>query len=416
MRKKTIFALLSLVIVLNISAQELSFVDSVRGVKIDAAKQNLKPTFNVIGYIQAEFQWGQPEATLKIGSPNENSSEAFSRIGVRRGFARSMYDSRVASGVLSVNVSEQGISLQEAFLDIKHPMPQGSIIRMGVFDRPFGYEIAYSSGLRESPERSIIIRTLFPDDRDLGAMVLLRAPDKSALNFLKLEAGFFAGNGIKAETDNYKDFIGHLTASKEWSAFDLYGGVSYYDGGVYQGTNNVYTMSGKSFVLNSDEGNKGKFAKRRYLGFDAMAVLRTSIGKTTIRGEYIGGIQPSQALRTQSPNASTLPDYDTYIRRFNGGYMLVCQQIGSSPLSALMKYEWYDPNIDVAGNDVGLGSTGRSDLSRDIIAFGLLWDLNKSVRFTAYFEINRNEQSQGLAGYNRDMKDNAFTFRTQYRF
>lgn len=413
--KEITFLLIVLLIAFNISVQATTPTASI-AVASTETTQTYKPAFKVSGYIHAEYQWGQPEATLKIGSPNENLSKSFSRIGMRRGFMRAMLEYHVASGVFSANITERGVGLQELFLNIKTPLPQGSGIRMGVFDRPFGFEIGYSSALRESPERSIIIRTLFPDDRDLGAMVILSAPERSAWSFLKLEAGLFAGNGIKPETDSYKDFIGHLSASKQWNRFDLQGGISYYDGGVYQGTNNVYKMEGKSFVLNSNESNIGKFAKRRYLGLDAMAVLRTNIGTTKLRTEYIGGVQPSQEFRTQSPNSALLPDYDTYIRRFNGGYLLILQQLGKLPVSAIFKYEWYDPNTNVADNDIGQGNTNASDISRDIIALGLLGDLNKNIRFTAYFEINGNEQSQNLAGYNRNIMDNAFTFRTQYRF
>ena len=44
----------------------------------------------------------------------------------------------------------------------------------GVFNRPFGHEIGYSTSGLESPERATIIQYFFPDERDLGAMLTLR--------------------------------------------------------------------------------------------------------------------------------------------------------------------------------------------------------------------------------------------------
>lgn len=41
-----------------------------------------------------------------------------------------------------------------------------------------------------------------------------QAPKTSSVNFLKLEATLIAGNGIKLDMDNRKDFITHLSISK----------------------------------------------------------------------------------------------------------------------------------------------------------------------------------------------------------
>ena len=64
-------------------------------------------------------------------------------------------------------------------------------------------------------------------------MLHLQAGKNSPWHFLKLEAGLFAGNGIKEETDSRKDFIGHLSANKDISSDLAIGaGFSYFHGMV----------------------------------------------------------------------------------------------------------------------------------------------------------------------------------------
>lgn len=421
MNKRIIFLLSFSLVLFGSFARDIAQTDSLTTTQTDIKPKeqtaNTTKTFlKVSGYAQAEYQWGEPEANLIVGTANENIQKPFSRIGLRRGFIKAIYGNNIVSGTFAINVGDRGIIIQEAFFSIKSPWTGASNIKLGIFDRPFGYEISYSSSLRESPERANIIRMLFPEERDLGAMLTLKADDKSPLSIFKLEAGLFAGNGIKPETDNHKDFIGHLSAAKKWSKISLLGGISYYNGGVYQGTKDVYTMQDKSFVVNSKDENIGKFAKRQYLGFDAQLIIKNILGSTLIRGEYIQGVQPSKKGSTQSPNASTLPSYDTYIRNFNGGYIIVSQSIGKLPVSVVFKYDWYDPNTNITINDIGLNNTNESDILRDTFGIGMLWDVNKSIRLQAYFDINRNEKTQNLAGYNVDKKDNVLTCRIQYKF
>lgn len=375
------------------------------------------PKFKASGYIQTQFQYGEENASLKVGIKNENSEKSFNRFGVRRGRIKFTYTEGIASAVFQLDVTEKGVGLKDAYLNLKDPWAGTNSLQAGVFDRPFGYEISYSSSRRESPERSTIFQTLFPDERDLGGMLTLQAAKTSSWNFLKLQAGFFAGNGIKQETDNRKDFISHLSATKTIGSdisFSL--GASYYNGGVYQGTENVYKMDGNSFALNNDANNVGKFAKREYFGFDGQFIAVSSIGMTQIRGEYLWGIQPGTKTGSKSPNASSLPTTDTYIRNFSGGYAMLVQDLGTLPLSAVVKYDWYDPNTKVAKNDIGLNNTDKGDVAYNTLGLGLLWRINSALRVQAYYEMVKNELSESLSVYAKDLKDNLFILRLQYKF
>jgi phosphate-selective porin len=375
-----------------------------------------KEKLKVSGYLQSQYQWGEQDASLKVGASNENPEESFERIGIRRGRIKFIYEESIASGVFQLDMTEKGVGIKDAYLNIKAPRFNSNAIKAGVFDRPFGNEISYSSSRRESPERSTLFQTLFPEERDLGVQLVLQPPKTSPWNFLKLEAGLFAGNGIKQETDSRKDFIGHLSVDKNMGDIMKIGcGVSYYNGAVFQGTNTVYRMENKKFLADSI-GNKGKFAKREYFGIDARFSALTAMGMSQIRAEYLFGEQPGIEGNSKSPNASTLPSSDTYIRHFQGGYIIFVQDIGKTPFSAVLKYDWYDPNTQVSGNEIGLNNTGNGDLSVNTFGFGLLWRANNNVRLQAYYEINKNETTSNLVAYNDNLKDNVFTLRLQYKF
>ncbi|HRS09199.1 MAG TPA: hypothetical protein P5221_10240, partial [Bacteroidia bacterium] len=169
--------------------------------KIYEIEDALKDVRNlsVSGYIQTQFQYGEKDASLKVGSANENKEKSYNRVGIRRGRIKFAYTRGIGTGVFQLDLTEKGLGLKDAYLKLTDPWLNSISASVGVFDRPFGYEISYSSSLRESPERSTIFQTLFPEERDLGARITLQAPKTSPWNILKLDVGLFAGNGIKSE-------------------------------------------------------------------------------------------------------------------------------------------------------------------------------------------------------------------------
>ncbi|MDR1371852.1 MAG: hypothetical protein LBJ17_01815 [Dysgonamonadaceae bacterium] len=375
-----------------------------------------QPTVKFSGYLQSQYQYGEEDAGLKVGTANESADESFSRIGIRRGRIKTTAEQGLASAVFQIDLTEKGVGLKDAYLNAKDPWFNTLQVRSGVFDRPFGNEISYSSSRRESPERSTIFQTLFPEERDLGAMLILQPAKSSAWNCVKLEAGLFAGNGIKQETDSKRDFIGHLSFAKTFGDISIGAGASTYIGGVYQGSENVYTMENGAFALNSDAANKGKFAGREYFGFDVQVALISQFGVTNLRSEYLFGQQPGTATSSKSPNAAVLPTGDTYIRDFSGFYAILVQDIGELPFSAVLKYDLYDPNTKVSGKETGINGTSKTDLSVNTFGFGALWKISTAMRLQAFYEINSNETSDNVAAMTEDLKDNIFTLRLQYKF
>lgn len=375
------------------------------------------------GYIQAQYQYAQEKGKTKVGNSTnekngtENDGDGYGRFGIRRGRLKVAYSKGLGNAVFEMDITEKGLSTKNAYFSIKDPWWKSCALQVGVFDRPFGYELGYSSSTRESPEYSNMCVNLFPDEKDLGAMLTLAPKNESPLSFLKLKAGAFAGNGLKQESNTHLDFIGKLSAQRnigsngEWEL-----GFSYYNGGVYQGSKNVYEMSRGSFVVDSSDSNLGDYAKREYFGFDGALNYSSPIGHTKLMAEYVWGKQPGSATSTKSPNDNNNSTADTYIRPFCGYYFMLVQDLGTSPLSLVAKYDKYDPNTDIKKEECGQNGSGKADLAQSTVGLGLVWRATSNLRLTGYYEWNKNEESDNIKGYDENVKDNLFTLRLQYKF
>lgn len=385
--------------------------------RIESLEQRVKKRegFDLSGYIQLYYMTGQEDAELFVGGKREPGVESYSRIGVRRGRAKLTYSSGIASGVLQIDLTEKGVSFKDVYLQLMLPRLGQSFLRGGVFDRHFGYEITYSSSRRETPERSQVVRTLFPNERDLGLMLSLRPAKESPLSALRLDLALMAGNGIKPEVDSRLDFIARLSTQKTLgSTLEISGGASAYYGSVLQPTAEVYKMQGSAFALDSDAGKAGGYVPRVYAGVDAQIAYFSPWGLTRLRGEWIIGNQPSEAGSHKSPNGSLLSG-PVYMRPIQGGYLTLVQDLGRTPLSAVVRYDWFDPNRRVSSAQLGHGSTTGADVAYSTLGAGLLWRISPSLRATLYGELIRNETSSVLAGYDRDRRDNRLTLSLQYK-
>lgn len=378
--------------------------------------------FRVSAYIQGQYQYGQESASLKVGSKNEHLDRGFNRIGIRRGRMKFEYNDGIGTGAIQIEVNDKGVSFRDLYLGLKDPWTKRNQFLFGVFNRPFGYEISYSTSSLESVERATIIQYFFPNERDLGAMFTLRTKETSPLSFLRLDAGLFAGNSINRDTDSRKDFIGRLGARKTIGTWGKWGGgFSYYHGFVYNPTSEAYEMNGSRFEKH-DKGEPGSYMKRQYFGLDGEFSFLSSFGKTTLRAEGLLGTQPGIAGSSKSPNYSdrpkNLPENALYKRPFLGYFFYLIHDIGHSPFSAVLKYDAYDPNIKVSGDEVGVENsfTSSTDLAQSTLGLGGIYHFNRHIRLQLYYEFNFNERSELIAGYESDRKDNVLTVRLQYKF
>lgn len=360
----------------------------------------------VTGYIQTQWTWD--EARIKTGDQN--------KFTLRRGRLKAAYGNSYGDAVFQIDVTENGVDIKDAYLKAKLPEVDWVAFRAGVFDRPFGYEIGYSSSRRESPERSRVFLTLFPKERDLGVELILKTPKDYYLGDLMLSAGLFSGNGGQSkETDSGKDFIGHLSYTYKYDRMSFGLGASLYYGGVRLAGNEnqkVYKMSGKEFV--EDKGKKmGDYADRHYYGVDGQYSIASPLGFTNLRGEYLWGTQAGAMGNSKSPTGAITSDI--YSRNFSGYYLQLVQDIGTSKHSLVAKIDGYDPNTKLLKDECRT----IGDVAYNSYGFGWLFRANHNLRLMAYYEVTANEKVNNEwvdARYRKNVKDNLFTLRLQYKF
>lgn len=400
--------------------------------KLESAVSKLGQ-LKVSGYIQTQYQYAETDAdginfklANRANAYDKSELQSFGHFGVRRGRIKFTYQNGIVQGVFQPDFTEKGISFKDVYLSIQDPWFGTMSIKSGIFDRPFGYEISYSSSSRESPERSRIFQTLFPDERDLGTMLTLQAPKTSPWNFITLSGGLFAGSGIKAQYKNQLDFIGHLSAKKNFDnlAMSISGGISAYLGSTISTNDSLYKMQNNDFVIDNIN-NKGKRNERTYIGADIQfSIMTETLGLTQLFAEYIIGINPGEKSGAYDFKLTAVPTNPVYMRKIQGGYILFTQDLFTTPFTIVAKYDWYDPNTDISGNDIN----NKGEIQMNNIGCGLIWRINNNLRLTAYYDIVSNETTDKLAdvkddngaiktyGYEQDRKDNVFTLRLQYKF
>jgi hypothetical protein len=372
------------------------------------------------GYIQGQFQSAEIDGAKSFAGGDFLATD-HTRFMIRRGRLKINYDNDLTQYVLQFDVSENGFATKDAYISVKEPWLKTVALTAGIFDRPFGFEISYSSSMRESPERTRMFQTLFPGERDLGAKLEI-APADGPLSYFNFKGGFFTGNGVAKETDNAKDFIGRLGFSFPFMDANLAidGGVSLYRGKVRLDDGaKAYTLSS---VVSPTKDSLSRYWDRNYLGVDLQCYYDLPvIGGFSLRGEYISGKQPGTS---GSPRAYAVGNGDLYLRNFAGYYIMYVQNLGDNN-QVVVKYDVFDPNTDVTGDQIGAaGNSSKltaTDLKYSTLGLGLVhhWDAN--IKFVLYYDMVTNETvnaagAGSLIPYKNDLKDNVFTLRMQYKF
>lgn len=402
---------------------------------LDALKK-----IKISGYIQAQYQLAESAGVANY-SGGDLPLNVKSRFQVRRGRFKINYDNDLTQYVLQLDVTQNGVGIKDAYASVKEPWLRAATMTAGVFDRPFGFEISYSSSNRETPERSRVFQTLFPGERELGAKIEL-APENGPLSYFNLKGGIFNGVlGTSNENDRKKDFIGRfgwqLPFEEEGIALD--GGFSTYAGAVTANSKKVFEIDNsaavKRFKVDSAAANLGKSFDRNYYGLDLQLYYDVPvIGGASLRGEYLWGKQAGTDKKTSfyNPDAATPTDTksaldgrkvtDLYIRNFNGWYINYIQNVGLNN-QFVLKYDAYTPNSDINSGDIGAvgANLGVADLRYSTLGLGWVhhWDAN--VKFVLYYEMVNNDKvnqaaTGSIAALKEDINDDILTVRMQYKF
>jgi hypothetical protein len=396
--------------------------------------RNKFQSLSFTGYLQFQFQHASADG-IACFNGGDFPAGSDNRFMIRRGRFRIDYERKTDDGFYRYNFAlqfdgtEKGVNIRDMFGRLYENKLNLFVVTVGVFNRPFGYELNYSSSLRESPERGRMSQILMKTERDIGFMVSFEPQDRNKKVYpLKLDAGLFNGQGLtgSGEFDSFKDFIARASVRRTGIARNLYmsGGVSYLSGGFRNGSELFYSVSrnalgNSAFIADSSPDNIGKKSPRIYRGADVQIMWDNPLGRTELRGEYISGTQSATYTTSVTPGVppvinSQIPD-SIFIRHFNGGYFYFLQTFLKKH-QLFLKYDWYDPNIDVEGNKItALNNFGSADIRYDTFGAGYIYNMNDNLKLVAYYEHPLNEKSN-IAGYEKDISDDTFTLRIQFRF
>ncbi|MFI5132126.1 MAG: porin [Chitinophagales bacterium] len=387
----------------------------------------------ISGYMQPQFQVAEADGARSFEG-GDFSQYSSSRFMLRR--ARVRIDYLIAKGkfpkalfTFQVDATERGVVVKDMFIRLFENKKNVLSMTTGFVARPFGFEVNLGSSYRESPERGRMSQTLMPGERDLGVMVGFEPQEKTHRFYhLKLDAGFFNGQGNSGTTDfdSHKDFISRLTIKPyTFKKMEISGGVSLLIGGWKNGTKYVYSSGegvngDKIFTVDSSSSNIGKSSPRHYYGGDIQFKRKHQWGETELRAEYWFGTQPGTANSTTNPgnlpssNGVPLP---TYIRQFNGAFFYFIQNIINEKHQLVAKYDWYDPNTKVKTTDIGKAGTNltSADIKISTLQFGYTYYFNSQTRIMFFYAFVTNETTS-LAGFTSDQKDDVFTCRLQFSF
>jgi hypothetical protein len=411
------------------SATHASVVESTGGLHsvLDALKN-----IRITGYVQTQFRSTQSDTAGRAfgagkfqgGTFSENVDNMFQ---IRRGRLKVEYKTDLTRVAIQLDALPSDVKLKEAYVELREPWTGTVGLQAGVFDRPFGYEVSYSSSRIESPERSRVVQTLFPGEGDLGAKLFV-VPSSGPWKSFRLDVGVFTGTSPTAdEYDSYKDFIGQISVRLPLgeNKTELGLGISGYVGKVRNNTRFVYSSGNiapgvHGFVVDSAAGNLGAGVTRSYVGADVQFSSRIlPVGTTILRGELITGTQPGSITSSVSPTSQ--PTSALYKRSFMGWYATLVQNLGSAN-QLVIKADFYDPNTDAASADFVTGTNlGLGDIRYTTIGMGAVHHWDEHVKFVIYYDRVMNERLPSLApsslrGYTGDARDDVFTFRIQYRF
>ncbi|PST81607.1 porin [Pedobacter yulinensis] len=379
---------------------------------------------HISGYFQTQFQKASAPgiSSFSAGDFGENSDNRFL---IRRGRLKVDRADKYTNIVFQIDATQNGFLLMDGFIQIHEPNTRRWMLTAGLFNRPFGHSIAYSSGYRDFPERARVFQTLMPRERDLGAMVTYRP--QTALKFLTANLGVVNGSGLTArDYDKRKDIIGSLSFGFDSLAgkkFDLGFGFSGYKGYVRSGTSTYFSRHGDGYMANTAPDVEGTYLKRDYAGADLQLSYRSLLGETIFKTEYIIGYQPGIANSEDvtgpaaSQSFTAQPKTDLFLRKFDGYYFWLSHRIAKTKLSALLAYDVYDPNIELAGEEIGQAGnfTTAGDIKYSTLGYGLTYLIGERIKFTLYNEHVVNEDT-GLENYTSDIRDDVFTARLQYRW
>ncbi len=366
----------------------------------------------ISGYMQIQIE--KSEANKGFGmSPYDSSDYVQGRLRVRRSRIKFAYTAGLTQYVLQGDFSNTGFELKDAYLAITDPWTKFVTMTAGVFNRPV-YEVEYSSSQRESMERSQVVRTLYPSERDLGLMFTIAPEDMFKLQLAAFNNTY---NGdLKQFFPNHNNaplyYMGRLT--KEFAITDLGLGI---DLGVHARFGNMIANTSRfiasenpTSVIDSTSMKSDDAVARNWFGAEAQ-IYWDILGGMKLMGEYITGSNADELT------ASTGKPANSYIRKrdFSGFYVMFVKNI-TEEWQFAAKYDSYNPNTAIEESKID----NVKDLSVSTIGIGIHNYTFRNCRISLWYDMINSTTSTNLVKGKellaKDPVDNFLTLRMQFKF
>ena len=405
----------------------------------DLAKLN---KIKVSGYIQAQWQ--------NFENPGIYPSNYFSLRRVRVKFTYEAADG--VKFVLQPDFSPGALALKDAYVVLNDRWTKSFSLWAGKFNRP-NYEVEYSSSQREMMERSLIIRTLYPGERALGAKLefnpaslpihlqfaLLNGNDGLTINN---SAGVNLNNNENKDIDNYKDVMVRATYNLSLGSF---GGLDFGANGYYGSLKSNATSTLSSDYTTIKDVKVGDAVKRNWVGGE-FQLFADILGGLSVKGEYMAGKNASigySPVYAADGTTVTTPGKANFQNNFAGYYLYFIKNLGKKNQFAF-RYDYYDPNTDITGKEIkvkGYTSTvaalanygsGKNDLATSTFGFALHHYFDDNIRISLDYDIVQNEKvstagtltegytkvdgTKGVLDYSKNVNNNMLTLRIQAKF
>ena len=338
----------------------------------------------VSGYIQAQFEDYQTDL-VKTGSP-------YNTFYIRRARIKFTYEaSDGVKFVLQPDLITGSFSLKDAYAIVNLPGFKDLSLWAGQFNRP-NYEVEYSSSQREVLERSRLIRTIYPGEREIG-LKLEYNPSQTPLKLqIAMVNGNFTGTQAK-DIDTKKDLMGRVVYS--FMIPDVGIGIDLGAHGYYGGLR-AKTKYVSNFDNELDSVNVGSYLDKKWFGAE-MQLFFDFLGGVSLKGEYILGKNAFIGDSKTNP-------YKT--RNFSGYYAYLIKNLGVKH-QLVAKYDNFDPNSKLSGDAAG------SDVKYNTLTLAWQYYINDNIRLTVNYEMPKNETNSNVT---TDLRDNVFGVRIQAKF
>lgn len=349
----------------------------------------------VSGYIQAQWE--------SYGADLEKSNGYNNTFYIRR--ARIKFTYEALDGVkfvLQPDFSTGNLSLKDAYAVVNIPKLKDFTLWAGQMNRP-NYEVEYSSSQREVLERSRVIRTIYPGEREIGVKLEYIGTNIPLKFQLMAMNGNFTGTQAK-DVDSKKDLMGRLIYSIKLPGagigIDL--GANGYFGGNLAKTNKYYKNS--DGTLDSLK-SAWKYLDKNWAGGE-IQIFADVLGGMAIKGEYIAGVNSTPSTIAVTSTMAQLKASPNTYNNFSGYYIYFIKNIGPKN-QFIAKYDYYDPNTKLSGDAAGNSIYYKT--------WTLAWQyyLNDFIRISLNYEMPKNEINSSNPA---EKKDDYFGLRIQAKF